>query len=179
MGERGNEGRHQASLFYADNGMVASSDPRWLQWEFNTLVSIFERVGLRTNVGNTVSMVYRPCQAAGTQSEAAYGRSMTGEGPTYRERQKGRVQCGDCGKEMAAGSLVSHRVTQHGQVAEEQWIWEALATGGEPQKYRMAFPTKGEMQSCPVEGCPGRSGTRTAMRMHFFNRHVRDIVIIL
>ena len=27
-GERGNEGRHQAALFYADDGMVASSDPR-------------------------------------------------------------------------------------------------------------------------------------------------------
>ena len=30
-GERGDEGRHQAALFDADNGMVASSDPRWLQ----------------------------------------------------------------------------------------------------------------------------------------------------
>ena len=30
-GERGREGRHQAALFYADDGMVASSDPRWLQ----------------------------------------------------------------------------------------------------------------------------------------------------
>ena len=26
-GKRGQEGRHQASLFYTDNGMVASSDP--------------------------------------------------------------------------------------------------------------------------------------------------------
>ena len=26
-GERGNKGRHQAVVFYADNGMVASSDP--------------------------------------------------------------------------------------------------------------------------------------------------------
>ena len=26
-GERGKEGRHQASLFYADDGIVASSDP--------------------------------------------------------------------------------------------------------------------------------------------------------
>ena len=26
-GETGREGRHQAALFYADNGMVASSDP--------------------------------------------------------------------------------------------------------------------------------------------------------
>ena len=30
-----------------------------------------------------------------------------------------------------------------------------------------------------MEGCPGRAGTRTAMRMHFCSRHVRDIVIIL
>ena len=27
-GERGEEGRDQAALFYADNGMVASSNPR-------------------------------------------------------------------------------------------------------------------------------------------------------
>ena len=26
-GERGREGRHQAALFYADDGMLASSDP--------------------------------------------------------------------------------------------------------------------------------------------------------
>ena len=28
--ERGNEGRHQDALFYADNGMLVLSDPRWL-----------------------------------------------------------------------------------------------------------------------------------------------------
>ena len=44
--ERGQEGRHQADLFYADDGMVASSDPRWLQGVFNTLVSLFNRVVL-------------------------------------------------------------------------------------------------------------------------------------
>ena len=71
-GERGNEGRHQAALFYADDGMVASSDPRWLQWEFYTLVSLFESVVLQTNVGKTVRTICRPCQAAGTQSEASY-----------------------------------------------------------------------------------------------------------
>ena len=30
-----------------------------------------------------------------------------------------------------------------------------------------------------MEGCPGRAGTRTAMRVHFWCRHVRDIIIIL
>ena len=40
-GGRGKEVRHQAALFYADDGMVASSDPRWLQWAFNDLVGLF------------------------------------------------------------------------------------------------------------------------------------------
>ena len=30
-----------------------------------------------------------------------------------------------------------------------------------------------------MEGCPGRAGTRTAMRVHLWRRHVRDIIIIL
>ena len=68
-------------------------------------------MGLQTNVGKTVSMVFQPCQVVGTQSLASYGRKMTGEGPTYRERQKKRVQCGECGKEMVAVLLASHRMT--------------------------------------------------------------------
>ena len=32
---------------------------------------------------------------------------------------------------------------------------------------------------CPVEDFPERAGKRTAMRVHFWRRHVRDIVIIL
>ena len=75
--ERGQEGRHKADLFYADDGMVASSDPRWLQGAFNTLVGLFDRVVLRKNFGKTVGIVFCPCQAAGNQLEAAYGRRMT------------------------------------------------------------------------------------------------------
>ena len=77
-GERGKEGRHQAALLYTDDGMVASSDPRWLQGAFNTLVGLFDRVVLRTNVRKTVGMVCRQFQAAGNQSELEYGRRITG-----------------------------------------------------------------------------------------------------
>ena len=95
-GGLGKEGRHQAALFYADDGMVASSDPRWLQSAFNDLFGLFDRVGLRKNVRKTFGMVYHPCQAAGNLSEAAYGRRVTGVGPTYRERLKGQVDCSKC-----------------------------------------------------------------------------------
>ena len=67
-GERGQEDRHQAALFYVDDGMVASSDPQWLQGAFNTLVGLFDRVGMRTDFGKIVGMVCRPCQAVGNQS---------------------------------------------------------------------------------------------------------------
>ena len=120
-GDRGKECRHQAALFYADDSMVALSDPRWLQWAFNALVDLFERMGLCTNVGKTVSMTCRPCPAAGNQSEEAYGRKMKGVGPTYWERQKERVECRDCRKEMAAGLLASHRMLQHGRAKADKW----------------------------------------------------------
>ena len=91
-GETGREGRHQAALFYADDGMVASSDPAWLQGAFTALVGLFDRVGLRTNVGNTVSMVCHPCQAtAGNRTQDVYGRRLMGEGKSYTERQRERV----------------------------------------------------------------------------------------
>ena len=91
--QRSQEGRHQAAIFYADYVMVASSDPRWFQGAFSTLVGLFDRVGLRNNSGKTVGMVCHPCQAAVNKSEAAYRRRMMGEVPTYRERQKGRFHC--------------------------------------------------------------------------------------
>ena len=50
-GETGREVRHQAELFYANDGTVTSSDPAWLQGAFNALVGLFDRVGLRKNVG--------------------------------------------------------------------------------------------------------------------------------
>ena len=45
-GELRQEERHQAELFYADNGMVASSNPVCLQGAFNALLGLFDRVGL-------------------------------------------------------------------------------------------------------------------------------------
>ena len=78
------EGKHQADLFYTYYGMVASSVPRWVQGAFYTLIGMFDRVGLCTNVGKTVGVVFRAFQAAGNQLESAYRRRIMGEGPTYR-----------------------------------------------------------------------------------------------
>ena len=43
----------------------------------------------------------------------------------------------------------------------------------------MSFPTKYGRRQCLVEGCPGVSATRAAMRVHLVHRHVHDTVVIL
>ena len=93
QGELGQEERHQAALFYADDSMVDSSDPVCLQGAFNSLVGLFDRVGLQTNVGKTVGMVFHPCQATGHLTTEAYGRRITGMGKSYRERLRYQVAC--------------------------------------------------------------------------------------
>ena len=89
--------------------MVASADPVWLQGALDTLTGLFGRVGLHKNVGNTVRMICRPCRTTGTQSEASYKRRMTGEGIIYRDRQRIRLQCPDCGTDLVEGSLAVHQ----------------------------------------------------------------------
>ena len=65
------------------------SDLTWLQGAFSALVAIFDRVGLRTNFGKTVSMACHPCRAgAGNRTKAAYSRRLTGLGKTYAERHR-------------------------------------------------------------------------------------------
>ena len=93
------------------------------------------RVGLWNNLGKTVGMVFRPCQVAVKNPEAEYGRQIIGEGLTYRERQKGWFQCRECGEEMEAGSVVGHKMTQHGRAEEALWSWKTSATGEDPRIY--------------------------------------------
>ena len=82
-------------VFYANDGMVGASDPAWLQGALSALVAIFDRVGLRTNVDKTVSMACHPCWVGtGNQTTEGYRRKLTGDGSSFRERQKERVACG-------------------------------------------------------------------------------------
>ena len=166
-------------MFYADDGMVALSDPAWLQGAFNALLGLFDRVGLQTNVRKTVSMVCHPCQAVGKITTAEYGRSITGEGKSYREQKRDRVECEECGEHLEVGSLSSHLMTQHGRAAGRRRQWSTPAEGRVPQEYRISFPAKGGPRTCPVEGCLGKLTTRTAMRVHFVHRHVIETVVIL
>ena len=82
-----------SAYFYANNGLVASTQPESIQRAFNALTSLFNRVSLRKNTEKTVGMVCQPCHAPGGMSEEAYERWMTGKRLTFWERQRRRVSC--------------------------------------------------------------------------------------
>ena len=159
--------------------MVASSDPGWLQGAFNTLVGLFDRVVLWTNVGKKFGMVCNPYQAAGNLTTGTYGMRVTGVGPTYIERLKGQGDYGECGEMLTVGYMLSHLMTQLGRAMGRWRQWNTLAAEVGPHIYRMSFPEKGGPRKCPVVGCPGRVMTRTAMRVHFVQQNVLDTMVIL
>ena len=100
-------------------------------------------MGLRENFGKTVEMVCHPCQAAGNLTAEVYGSRVTGVGPTYRERLKGQVDCGECGEMLAIGSLSIHLMTQNRRAAGRRRQWSTPAAGVGTQIYQMSFLAKG------------------------------------
>ena len=68
------------SYLYANKDLLVSKGENWLHRSFDVLAELFDRVGLCTNMGNTVSMACQPCCAIGGHSVEAYGLRMTVEG---------------------------------------------------------------------------------------------------
>ena len=69
---------HCAAFLYADDCLIAFTDPVWLQGAFDTMTGLLERYGFWTNIVKKFSMLCYPCCAVGTQEEACYERRMNG-----------------------------------------------------------------------------------------------------
>ena len=85
-------------IFYVDDGVIVHDDKFVHLQEVNLLVDLFEKVGLKTNIKKTKFMIINggePWKAICTE---AYNKMMTGNGKSYRERQKEKVKCKHCDK---------------------------------------------------------------------------------
>jgi hypothetical protein len=51
---------HFLPLFYADDGMLGSTNAEWLSNSFTVLASLFQCIGLETNFTKTELMVQHP-----------------------------------------------------------------------------------------------------------------------
>ena len=81
------------AYFYANNGLIVSTQLERLQRAFDVLASIFKRVSLRMNAWKTFSMASQPYHGTGQMSLEAYERWTTGTVPTFQELQRRRLAC--------------------------------------------------------------------------------------
>ena len=82
------------ACFYADGSLITARDPKILQKAINTLVKLFERVGLKTNTTKTEAMTFVPGRVRTPLTEEAYQACMSN---FHREERRGRrVTCPIC-----------------------------------------------------------------------------------
>ena len=137
--------------FYANYRRIARQDPIWVQVTLTTMVRMFERVGLQTNLDKTKAVIFTPEFIWGQQGAEAYKRRSTGEGTTFQERKRTRVSCEVCGRTMSASSLRCCKERKHGRVLPQV---RGLDVGrGGLDVYRVWFPLILKLVDCPVEGC--------------------------
>jgi hypothetical protein len=81
------------AIFYVDDAYLAARDRNFLQVALNSLVSLFERVGLETNVKKMRTMICTPGQTT-TQLLTDSYRRRHGYGTHTREQWDARtIEC--------------------------------------------------------------------------------------
>ena len=72
--------RDHCIAFFVDDGMVAVRCPEWLQSSFNTLITLFEWIGLRTNTEKTKVMTCLLGKIRVAKTEEEYASQQMGLG---------------------------------------------------------------------------------------------------
>ena len=105
-----------------------------------------------------------------------------GKGPIFLEHQGSRVECPECGVEVAALFLLIHFQSQH-RVGGETGVGVSppppRVPPGESQTYLVSFPKHLSQLRYQVAGCLGGSSSRTNLQIHFAHRHMWDTIVIL
>ena len=99
----------ELALFYADDGMITGIDQARVRASLDIITSSFATVGLKMNACKTEFMVMTGGRHQLRMRTAAYTRRMTGEGTTYDEQRKEKVQCLKCGALVGRPSLKRHQ----------------------------------------------------------------------
>jgi hypothetical protein len=87
----------------ADDGVISSTDNVCLQGSVDHLVGVFARVGLNSNTTKTKALLASTGPKREHLTTHAYKRRLTGIGPSYRARQRRKVQFPTCKKDFAKG----------------------------------------------------------------------------
>ena len=77
------------------------------------LTSLFDWVGLRTNMRRKVIMACQPYHVSVRMLVEAYERRSAGTVITFWDIQRKRLECPYCGAEVESGLMLTHHQSQH------------------------------------------------------------------
>ena len=164
--------RNSITSFYADDGLIENEDPQALQEDLNTIVTLFQRIGLKTNDRKTKYMIAGGTPITKAIPQEKYIRLMrTRKNTIGREQLK--EKCEICGKVMLRRSISRHMKTIHASRPTRY----APITETENGTYRIRV-NKNRRTACPVEGCPGGGMDKHSIYRHFCFKHPRAKIII-
>jgi hypothetical protein len=180
----------RGSLFYADDGCLYGNNGPLVQKHLDFLAASFAALGLKMNAKKTEAMIMTGHRDKVHYSKSAYCRLVTGEGETYREKQKEKVACKLCGSVVELRSMKRHQLTGRckkgrktfvAEVDSEVEVEAAEVSAGEweePEELEVSMSGIGMMAQCPKIGCIYSTDQYRAMREHVANRHLGDTLHI-
>ena len=146
-------------IFYTDDRRIGGRDHIWVQDALTVSEGMFQKLGLEMNLDKTNALVCTPGYIWREWIEAAYKRRATGEGGTFRERKRARVNCTVCKLTVETSSLKGHTEKNNGRSTpptREVEIGGARGWGGEggvPVTYVDSFPQVLKTVISLVTGC--------------------------
>ena len=148
-----------------------------MQGMLTTIMCMFERVVLFTNLGKTKATTCNPGFIWGKMGQDAYKLWEKGEGATFRGRKGKRPSCSKCGATMVASSLRHHMERTHERILAHTRGEDTR--GGGRETYVVFSPCILPLVVCLVEGCPARAYAPVMLHEHFMYRHWKAQVVIL
>ena len=113
--------RKCVGVFYANDSMVVSRDPDWMNHLMNVLVSLFQQYGLAYNVAKSCSMTCQPGVMRLGMSVEAKSLKSTGVGYSYFVRIWQRIPFPEWVVELTMVSMMAQFCCMHGTEPVIYW----------------------------------------------------------
>jgi hypothetical protein len=166
-------------LFYADDGVITSSNAQELQHLLDIITNAFGRVGLQMNVKKTKTMIMEGWKC--TQ------RNRGGKNePSYRDRMKETMKCPVCETEIKKNSFKKHILTKKCMTIERlqnitadnnNIIIPICQPCDNPDVQNISMDGTNDA-TCIVPNCTYTTNSPACMRYHFRNMHNNDTIIV-
>ena len=100
-----------------------------------------------------------------------------GEGGTFWEQNKNRVNCVECGGEMAMSLIGHHMERTHNIVLSQTWGLD-IGKGGS-EIYVVSYSRVLKLVVYTEDGCLSRENNPGRLREHFIYRHWKSKLVII